>query len=155
MGGHPRPDLECASAPTWRPNCRCFVQAPASKFIVMRVRLGWCAKGHKIYTSSGRMSLHPVCCCSCYQHHERSVVRGTNNRERDWSQVSDGRVEGMSRGSTQLDCVYLCVVLFGLFSLSLYGGSTSPFIDEGACFTRMRALPYSCGSLLPNPPSSF
>ena len=33
--------------------CRCFIQAPASKFIVMRVRLGWCAKGHKIYTGSG------------------------------------------------------------------------------------------------------
>ena len=46
--------------------CRCFVQAPASKFIVMRVRLGWCAKGHKIYTGLGRKSLRPVCCCSCY-----------------------------------------------------------------------------------------
>ena len=33
--------------------CRCFVQAPASKFIVMHVRLGWCAQGHKIYTGSG------------------------------------------------------------------------------------------------------
>ena len=55
--------------PPWKTKnarCRCFVQAPASKFIVMRVRLGWCAKGHKIYTGSGRMSLRPVCCCSCY-----------------------------------------------------------------------------------------
>ena len=25
--------------------CRCFEQAPASKFIIMRVRPGWCAKG--------------------------------------------------------------------------------------------------------------
>ena len=33
--------------------CRCFVQAPASKFIVMRVRPGWCAKGHKVYTGLG------------------------------------------------------------------------------------------------------
>ena len=33
--------------------CRCFVQAPTSKFIVVHVRLGWCAKGHKIYTGSG------------------------------------------------------------------------------------------------------
>ena len=46
--------------------CRCFVRAPASQFIVMRVRLGWCAKGHEIYTGSGQMSLRPVCCCSCY-----------------------------------------------------------------------------------------
>ena len=42
-----------AQAPTWRANCRYFVQAPASKFIVMHVRLRWCAKGHKIYTGSG------------------------------------------------------------------------------------------------------
>ena len=55
-----------AQAPTWHANCRCFVQAPASKFIVMRVRLGWCAKGHKIYTGSGGTSLRPVCCCLCY-----------------------------------------------------------------------------------------
>ena len=47
-------------------NCRCFVQAPASRFIVMRVRLGWCAKGHKIYTGSGWMSLRLVYNCSCY-----------------------------------------------------------------------------------------
>ena len=31
---HPRPDLEHAKAPTWRVNCRCFEQAPASKFII-------------------------------------------------------------------------------------------------------------------------
>ena len=45
----------------------------------------------------------------------------------------------MSRGSRQLDCVYLCVVLFGLESSPLDGGSASPFIDEGAGFTRVRA----------------
>ena len=33
--------------------CRCFEQTPASKFIFMRVRPGWCAKGHKVYTGSG------------------------------------------------------------------------------------------------------
>ena len=27
---HPRPDLECAKAPTWHPNCWCFEQTPAS-----------------------------------------------------------------------------------------------------------------------------
>ena len=51
---------------TGEKKCRCFVQAPASKFIVMHVRLGWCAKGHKIYTGSGQKSLRPVCCGSCY-----------------------------------------------------------------------------------------
>ena len=50
---HPRPDLEHAKSPTWRANYRCFEQAPASKFIFMRVRPGWCAKRHKIYTGSG------------------------------------------------------------------------------------------------------
>ena len=32
---HPRPDLECAKAPTWRANCRCFEQTPASEFIII------------------------------------------------------------------------------------------------------------------------
>ena len=31
---HPRLDLEHAEAPTWRANCRCFEQTPASKFII-------------------------------------------------------------------------------------------------------------------------
>ena len=35
MVSHPRPDLECAKAPTWRANCRCFEQTPASKFIIV------------------------------------------------------------------------------------------------------------------------
>ena len=51
----------------------------------------------------------------------------------------------MSRDSTQLDCAYLRVVSFDLFSPPLYGGSASPFIDEGAGFYkgegfRMRTL---------------
>jgi len=50
---HPWPGLERAKAPTWRANCRCFEQTPASKFIILRVRLGWCAKGHKVYTGLG------------------------------------------------------------------------------------------------------
>ena len=32
---HPGPDLECAKAPTWRANYRCFEQTPASKFIIV------------------------------------------------------------------------------------------------------------------------
>ena len=31
---HSRPDLECAKAPTWRANCGCFEQTPASKFLI-------------------------------------------------------------------------------------------------------------------------
>ena len=41
---------ECAMADAL---CRCIEQAPASKFIIMRVRPRWCAKGHKVYTGSG------------------------------------------------------------------------------------------------------
>ena len=33
---------------------------------LLRVGPGWCAKRHKVYTGSGRISLRPVCCCSCY-----------------------------------------------------------------------------------------
>ena len=37
--------------------------------------------------------------------------------------------------------MYACVLLFGpIFSVPLDGGSASPFIDEGAGFTRVRAL---------------
>ena len=35
VASHPRPDLEHAKAPTWRANCRCFEQTPASKFIIV------------------------------------------------------------------------------------------------------------------------
>ena len=31
---HPRPGLERAKAPTWRANCQCFEQTPASKFVI-------------------------------------------------------------------------------------------------------------------------
>ena len=41
---------------------------------------------------------------------EKFVVGGTNGRERDMSQVSDGRVERVPRVRWQLDCV-LCDVL--------------------------------------------
>ena len=34
---------------------------------LLRIGPRWCAKRHKVYTSSGRMSLRPVCgYCSCY-----------------------------------------------------------------------------------------
>ena len=108
MVSHPRPDLERAKAPTWRANCRSFEQTPTSKFILLRVRLGWCTKGHKVYTSLGRMSLRPVHCCSCYQYRKRFVVGGTNGRERDGSQVSGGKVERTPRAWLLLGCV-LCV----------------------------------------------
>ena len=32
---HPMPNLECAKAPTWCTNYRCFEQTPASKFIIV------------------------------------------------------------------------------------------------------------------------
>ena len=35
VASHLRPDLERAKAPTWRANCRCFEQAPASKFLIV------------------------------------------------------------------------------------------------------------------------
>jgi hypothetical protein len=33
---------------------------------LLRVRPRWCAKGHKVYTGLDRMSLRPVCYCTCY-----------------------------------------------------------------------------------------
>ena len=89
---------------------------------LLRVRLGWCTKGHKVYIGSGRMSLHPVCCCSCYWYRKGFVVEGTNGRERDMSQVSDGKVERMPRAWLLLGCV-LCVELICSFS----GTSRPPF----------------------------
>ena len=71
---------------------------------LLRVRSRWYAKGHKIYTSSDRMSLLSVCCCSCYYHRKRFVVGGINGRERDMSQVSDGAVERMPRARLLLGC---------------------------------------------------
>ena len=35
VASHPRPYLERAKAPTWRTNCWCFEQTPASKFIIV------------------------------------------------------------------------------------------------------------------------
>ena len=61
---------------------------------------------------------------------KRFVVRGTNGRERDRSQVSDGRVERMPRARLQLGCVLcdvLCVELIRPFS----GCHALPFIDQG------------------------
>jgi len=50
----------------------------------------------------------------------------------------------MSRGSRQLDCVYLCVVLFGLQSPPSDGGSASPFIEEGGRFYKGEFLGCIC-----------
>ena len=46
---------------------------------------------------------------------ERFVVGGPNGRERDRSQVSDGKVERTPRARLLLDCV-LCVKTIGPFS---------------------------------------
>ena len=54
-------------------------------------------KRHKVCTGSGRMFLRPVRgCCSCYLHW-KVHSRGTNGRERDRFQVSDGKVERVLR----------------------------------------------------------
>ena len=67
---HPRPDVDVETrkkpllgAPTvgvFRP--------PMSKFVFVRLAQMVCSKDTMVYTSSGRTSLHPVCCCSCYRH---------------------------------------------------------------------------------------
>ena len=57
---------------------------------LLRIRPGWCTKGHNVYIGSSRMSLHPVC---------------TNGRERDRSQVYDGKVERMPRAWLLLGCM--------------------------------------------------
>ena len=75
---------------------------------LLRVGPGWCAKRHKVYTGSDRMSLRPVAAARVIST-ERFVVGGTNDRERDRSQVSDGKVERMPRARLLLGCV-LCEI---------------------------------------------
>ena len=72
------------------------------------------------------MSLHPVCCCSCYQYQKRFIVGGTNGQERDRSQVSDGKVKMMPRARLLLGCV-LCVESIHPSS----GVPCPPFIAQG------------------------
>ena len=47
--------------------CRYF-GSPASKFISARLARMVCSEDTRIYIGSGGISLHLVCCCSCYQH---------------------------------------------------------------------------------------
>ena len=54
-----------------RQMCECESVDVSSKhqlvnLYLLRIRPGWCTKGHKVYTGSDRMSLRPVRCCSCY-----------------------------------------------------------------------------------------
>ena len=41
---------------------------PTSKFVFARLARMVCSEDTRVYTSSGRMSLRPVCCFSCYRH---------------------------------------------------------------------------------------
>ena len=69
-----------------------------------RVNLCYCASGpdgmlkrHKVYTGSDRMSQCLVHGCARVISTEKFIVGVTNRRERDGSQVSDGKVEGVLR----------------------------------------------------------
>ena len=57
------------------------------------------------------------------------IERGTGPKS-----LMEGSKEGQEFDSNLTVCVSHVV-----FCLSLFGGSTSPFIDEGAGFTRVRA----------------
>ena len=41
---------------------------PMSKFVFARLVRMVCLEDIRVYTSSGGISLHLVCCCSCYRH---------------------------------------------------------------------------------------
>ena len=74
---------------------------------LVRVRLGWCTKGHKVYTGLGRMFLRPVCCCSCYQYQKRFAV-GVQTVE-----IGEGPKSLMewSKGRQELGCcLAVCVM---------------------------------------------
>ena len=66
---------------------------------------------------------------------ERFIVGGTNERERDRSQVSDGKVERMPRAWLLLGCM-LCLGLIHRLayikrSVPLVGCPALPLIDQG------------------------
>ena len=61
---------------------------------------------------------------------ERFIVGVTNGRERDRSQVPDGKVERMLRAWLLLSCVLRDVWCIELISL-LVGYPALPFIDQG------------------------
>ena len=82
----------------------------------MRVGPGWCAKRHKVYTSSGECPYVQFAAAAHVISTERFVVGVTNGRERDMSQVSDGKVERTLRAWLLLSCVLCdawCVLLIG------------------------------------------
>ena len=60
------------------------------------------------------------------------IERGTGHKS-----LMEGSKEGQELGSSLTVCVCSLVCLK---VHRLYGGSASPFIDEGAGFTRVRAL---------------
>ena len=64
---------------------------------------------------------------------KRFVVGGTNDREREGSQVSEGMVERMLRACSLLGrmCDVLCVELVHPKLVPSMGGPTLPFIDQG------------------------
>ena len=91
--------------------CRCF-GSPASKFCDLYVWPGWlCLEDTRIYTGSGRISLRPVCYCSCYQHLVYS--RGYKQAELYWFGwmvcSEDTRIYiGLGRMSLRPVCCFSC-----------------------------------------------
>ena len=112
------------------------------------------------------MSLRPVCYCSCYQCRKRFIVGGTNGRERDRSQVSDGMVERTLRARSPLGCMrdVLCVELIPLCGVScppFYRPRGSRGFTDGrkrkkpkveVALRRCRAFPFpwACTSVMPD-----
>ena len=133
MASHPWPDVNVGTHKGPLPGAPTVGVSSKHQRVnlyLLRVGPGWCAKRHKVYTGSGRMTLRLVCCAACVISTERFIVGGTNGRERDRSQVSDGKVERIPRAWLLLSCV-LCVKNNRSKVGPLSGVPCPPFIDQG------------------------
>ena len=67
---HPRPDVDvemCKKPLPGAPTIGVF-RPPTSKFLFVRLARMVCSEDTRVYAYSGRTSLHPVRCCSCYRY---------------------------------------------------------------------------------------
>ena len=76
-----------------------------SKFILLRVRPRWCAKKTRFILVLAECPYVQFMAAAHVISTEKFVVRVTNGRERDKSQVSDGKVEWMLRAQLLLNYV--------------------------------------------------
>ena len=70
MTSHPRPDVDVKTRkkPLHGAPIVGVFEPSMNKFVFTRLARMVCSKGIRVYTGSDKTSLHPVHCCSCYQH---------------------------------------------------------------------------------------